>query len=186
MPHSMSSLRRSLLAALAVLAATAGTVAPRAARAAGAAVPIGEVLPDVVMRGLNGPDRRLSTYRGRPLLINVWASWCGPCRQETASLERLAWQASPVPFTVVGISTDDYRDKALRWLAASNATINHYIDRQLELETMLGASQLPLTVIVDANGRVLTRVYGAREWDSPDAKALIQRTLTGTRPSGTR
>ncbi|MDH4060150.1 MAG: TlpA family protein disulfide reductase, partial [Aquincola sp.] len=144
-----------MLRALAVMAPLAGAMLPRAASAAGTPVPIGEVLPDVVMTGLNGPDRRLSTYRGRPLLINVWASWCGPCRQETASLERLAWQASPVPFTVVGVSTDDYRDRALRWLAASNATINHYIDRRLELETMLGASQLPLTVLVDADGRVL-------------------------------
>jgi thiol-disulfide isomerase/thioredoxin len=133
------------------------------------------------MSGLNGPDRKLSTYRGRPLLISVWASWCGPCRQEAASLERLAWQQSAVPFTVIGISTDDYRDKALRWLASSHATINHYIDRDLQLETVLGATQLPLTVFVDASGRVLGRVYGAREWDGPEAKALIDKTFSKPR-----
>lgn len=129
------------------------------------------------MLGLNGPNRKLSAFRGRPLIINVWASWCAPCRQEMASLERLAWQNHAARFAVIGISTDDYPDKAQRLLKGSNATINHYIDRQLELENMLGATHLPLTVLVDAQGRVVDKVYGAKEWDGPEALRLIDKAF---------
>ncbi len=136
---------------------------------------VGQVLRDATLRGLNGPSRPLSSYRGRPLIINVWASWCAPCRAEMASLERLAWGDLAERLTVIGISTDDYVDRAQAWLRRSNATLNHYIDHQLELEHMLGASQLPLTVLVDAQGRVLAKVTGAREWDGPEARRLIER-----------
>jgi thiol-disulfide isomerase/thioredoxin len=140
-------------------------------------VPIGAPLRDAQMNGLNGPSRRLAEFRGRPLVINVWASWCGPCRAETASLERLAWREDSHAFAIIGISTDDYRDRAQAWLRDSNATISHYLDRELEMETMLGASRLPLTVFVDADGRVLARVYGAREWDSAEAVAFMRKTF---------
>jgi thiol-disulfide isomerase/thioredoxin len=186
MDATMPSLHRSLLGALAVLAVLASAAMSYPARAAGATVPVGGVLPDVVMTGLNGPDRSLSAYRGRPLLINVWASWCAPCREEAPSLERLAWQPSAVPFTVIGISTDDYRQRALRWLSASNATINHYIDHDLQLETLLGASQLPLTVFVDADGRVLARVYGAKQWDGAEARALVDKIFSKPRQASAR
>ena len=141
------------------------------------AVPLGQPLREALMRGLNGPDRKLSAYRGRPLLINVWASWCGPCRAEMASLERLAWQEMAVPFAIIGISTDDYPDRAMKLLKGTNATISHYIDRELELESMLGATHLPLTVLVDAKGRVVRKVVGAKAWDSAEAKALIREAF---------
>jgi thiol-disulfide isomerase/thioredoxin len=126
------------------------------------------------MRGLNGPDRKLSAYRGRPLVINVWASWCGPCREEMASLERLAWREEAAAFTVIGISTDDDAAAARGFLKRSNATFNHYIDHDLELESLLGANRLPLTLLIDAQGRLLRRVYGAQHWDGPEALRLIR------------
>jgi len=140
-------------------------------------VQVGGTLPEATMRGLNGRSRKLSEYLGKPLLINVWASWCGPCRAEMASLERLAWMDQAASFNIIGISTDDYPDKAKDALKASNATITHFIDSNLQLENMLGASRLPLTVLVDADGRVLKKIYGARAWDAPQALRLIADTF---------
>lgn len=140
---------------------------------------VGMRLPDTPMQGLNGPRRSLRSYVGRPLLINVWASWCTPCRAEMASLERLTWLQREA-FTVIGISTDDYEHRAQAFLKASNATISHFLDQQLQLETLLGASRLPLTVLVSAEGTVLRRVYGAREWDSPQAIALLTAAFAAT------
>jgi thiol-disulfide isomerase/thioredoxin len=142
-------------------------------------VAVGQVLPDVVMAGLNGPHRSLSSYRGRPLIINVWASWCGPCRQEAASLERLAWSEAGRRYTVIGISTDDDKNAALRWLQHSKATISHYIDSgpRWTLEHMLGASTIPITVLVDAEGRVVARFRGARDWHSAESVKLIERAF---------
>lgn len=159
----------------------AGAATPGGAPGAGppkpGPVPIGQPLREATMRGLNGPSRTLSSYRGRPLIINVWASWCAPCRSEMASLERLAWGDLADHFALIGISTDDYIDRARLLLQRTNATINHYIDHALELETMLGATHLPLTVLVGADGRVLQRVSGAREWDGAQARKLIEQTF---------
>src|ERR1700731_2810258 len=136
-------------------------------------VPTGGTLRDATLQGLNGPSRKLSAFRGRPLIINVWASWCGPCKQEMASLERLAWRGASRYFTIIGISTDDDPGRAKDLLKRTNATISHFIDTGLRMENMLGASRLPLTVLIDADGRVLEKVYGARQWDGPDALRLI-------------
>jgi thiol-disulfide isomerase/thioredoxin len=163
-----------LVVSISVLGLPAATAAPPEE------VAIGQPLRDAMMRGLNSPARALKEFRGRPLLINVWASWCGPCRAEMASLERLAWLDDTRYFTIIGISTDDYVDKAQTALAESNATITHFIDQDLVLEKMLGASTLPLTVLVDADGRVLGKVHGAREWDSRDARDYIHRTFAHT------
>jgi thiol-disulfide isomerase/thioredoxin len=169
------------IAAGACAIALLGTPAVTSAQAQTPVVAVGNALPDVVMTGLNGPHKRLSSYRGRPLIINVWASWCSPCRKEAASLERLAWSTAGSRYTVIGISTDDDRNSALRWLKQSNATISHYIDLgpRWTLEHMLGASSIPVTVLVDPGGRVVARFRGARDWASPESIQLIERSFAG-------
>ncbi len=146
-------------------------------------VAIGQALPDVTMGGLNGPSRSLKAWNGRRLIINVWASWCGPCRAEAASLERFAWSGAGSKYTVIGISTDDDRKAAEHWLRQSNATLTHYIDQDLVLEQLLGASSIPLTVLVDERGRVVSRVRGAREWDTAESIQLIEREFKNSKAS---
>lgn len=140
-------------------------------------VEIGGTLREATMQGLAGPSRKLSEFRGKPLLINVWASWCGPCRSEMGSLERLFWRYEGKNFAMIGISTDDYPDKARAFLQLYPTSFAHFIDQRLLLENMLGANRLPLTVAVDAGGRVVGKYYGARDWDSPETRALIGKAL---------
>lgn len=161
------------LAAAAVLAA----LLPAAAAAPPGEVPVGGTLRDVPLYGLTLDFRRLSDFRGKPLVINVWASWCGPCRAEMGSLDRLARRHNGRQFHVIGISTDDHADRAQAFVVGTGVSFDNYIDRDLVLEGMLGASRIPLTVLVDARGKVLRKVYGAREWDAPENKALIAGTL---------
>jgi len=168
-------------------AAAAGTcglmllASPATAVASDASAPVavGRLLPDVLMSGLNGPPRSLSSYRGRRLIINVWASWCGPCRDEAASLERLASGDFGSRYVIIGISTDDDRQAALKWLKYSNAKVSHYIDYRLTMEHILGATTIPLTVLVDAGGRVVARFHGARQWDSVESILAIERAFAG-------
>ena len=143
-------------------------------------VEIGTALRDAPMQGLSGPSRLLSDYRGKPLIINVWASWCEPCRNEMASLDRLARRYGGRQFNVIGISTDDYRDLAAAFLRRAKSSFEHFIDHQLVLENMLGADKLPLTLLVDAQGRVRGKYYGAKDWDSPAAREVIAKTLSLT------
>ena len=140
-------------------------------------VDIGGVLREARMQGLSGSTKKLSDFRGKPLVINVWASWCGPCRQEMGSLERLARKYGGKQFNVIGVSTDDYEDRARGFLKAYKITFSNFIDHELFLENMLGADRLPLTLLVDSNGMVLDKHYGAKEWDSPEALALISKTF---------
>lgn len=136
-------------------------------------VGVGGFLREAQLRALTGPDRALSSYRGKPMIINVWASWCAPCRLEMGSLDRLARRYRK-QFTVIGISTDDYPDRAQAFLKQANTSFSHYIDSKLFLENMLGANRIPLTILVDRDGRVLGKYYGAKEWDSPQAINLIE------------
>ena len=140
-------------------------------------VEVGGALRAAQMQGLGGPAKKLADFRGKPLLINVWASWCGPCRQEMGSIERLYQRYGGKQFNVIGISTDDYQDRALDFLKKTNISFSNFIDSKLLLENMLGADRLPLTLLVDGEGKVLAKFYGAKEWDSPEAIQAIAKAF---------
>jgi len=136
-------------------------------------VEIGSYLREATLRGLNTETKNLSNFRGKPLIINVWASWCGPCRAEMGSMQRLASRFNGNEFNIIGISTDDYRDAALGFIKNTRINFENFIDSRLELEHMLGANTIPLTLLVGADGRVLHKVRGAYEWDNPQTVKAI-------------
>lgn len=141
------------------------------------AVEAGGLLREAPLYGFHGDYRTLSELRGKPLIINVWASWCSPCRREMGSLERLARRYNGRQFNVIGVSTDDDPNLAADFLRRAGVTFDNYHDRRLLLESMLGADTIPLTVLVDAQGRVLKKIRGAKQWDGPAALELIGRAF---------
>jgi thiol-disulfide isomerase/thioredoxin len=143
----------------------------------------GENLPNVFLHGLSGVSREMADFAGRPLIINVWASWCSPCRAEMASLERLAWMDDLEDVVIIGISTDDSRQRAEDYLSSISSTIPHFIDEGLRLEKMLGATRIPLTVLVNKQGRIVKKVYGARAWDEPALVQMIQTLFAQAKTS---
>ena len=168
----------SVLARAACALLLSGTVAaPLALAATPGEVPVGAVLRDASMQGLSGATQQLSAFKGKPLLINVWASWCGPCLEEIASIEHLSQRYGGKQFNVIGISTDDYWTNAKGFLQKTRISFPNFIDNRLALENMLGANRLPLTILVDAQGRVLSKVYGAQAWDSPESLAMISKAF---------
>jgi thiol-disulfide isomerase/thioredoxin len=140
-------------------------------------VPVGGTLRNAKLYGLTGDFRWLDEFRGKPLIINVWASWCGPCRAEMGSLERLSQRYGGKYFNIIGVSTDDDADAAYAFIIQSGTTFDNYLDHQLTLEYMLGAETIPLTLLIDAQGRVLKKVHGSQEWDSPEAVRMIGETF---------
>jgi thiol-disulfide isomerase/thioredoxin len=136
-------------------------------------VEVGGTLRDAPLYGFAGDFRKLSELRGKPLIINVWASWCAPCRAEMGSLERLARRYGGKQFNIIGISTDDDANAAYTFIMRSGITFDNYLDNKLMLENMLGANTIPLTLLIDAQGRVLKKVRGARPWDSPEFIEMI-------------
>lgn len=140
-------------------------------------VEVGGLLREAPLYGFAGDFRKLSELRGKPLLINVWASWCGPCRAEMGSLERLSRRYGGKQFNIIGISTDDDADAAMAFIMKAQITFDNYLDTKLLLENMLGANSIPLTILVDAQGRVVQKIHGSREWDSPQSLELIGKAL---------
>lgn len=140
-------------------------------------VEVGDYLREATLRGFSGNTKKFSDFKGKPLIINVWASWCGPCRDEMGSLNRLARRYGGKQFNVIGISTDDDGRAAAAFIKKSRVTFENFLDSKLLLENMLGANTIPLTVLVDANGRVLKKVRGAYEWDSPEIIEAIGKVF---------
>ncbi len=171
--HSVVNVRQVCFALLFGAATAMGAIAKTPGE-----VPIGQTLREAPMQGLSGATQKLSEFRGKPLIINVWASWCGPCLQEMASLERLQQTYGGKQFNIIGISTDDYWTNAKGFLQKTRISFPNFIDsKPFPLEAMLGADRLPLTLLVDAKGKVLAKVYGAQDWHSPQALAMISKTL---------
>ncbi len=142
----------------------------------------GKVLREVPMnqitaQGITGKTSLFSAYRGKPLMINVWASWCGPCRDEMASLANLSKQYGGKQFNVIGISTDDDASAAASAIKSGKLTFTNFIDHDLILENMLGADTIPLTILVDADGRVVKKIRGSQAWDDANAIKLIEDTF---------
>lgn len=137
----------------------------------------GATLPPAVLRALSGKAATFSDYRGKPLIVNVWASWCGPCRSEMSSLENVSRRFGGKQLNVIGISTDDDAYAAAAYVKEAKLSFNNYIDNNVILENMLGANTIPLTVLVDARGRVLLKIHGSQTWDSPEALMLIAKTF---------
>jgi thiol-disulfide isomerase/thioredoxin/uncharacterized membrane protein len=116
----------------------------------------------------NGSKATLADFRGKPVLVNLWATWCAPCVAEMPALDRLA-KAKAGEMTVVGISQDlQGWEKVKPFLA--KAKLQHMtilLDDEGALATTLGAPGLPFTVLYDADGKEIWRVNGPREWDQP-------------------
>jgi len=134
----------------------------------------GAVLREATLYGFGGDVRRLSEFRGKPLIINVWASWCPPCRAEMGSFERLYKRFGESQFSLIGISTDDDSSAAFNFLIKEGLTFANYADYKLTMENMLGADTIPLTLLIDANGKILKKIRGFHQWDSVETIRMLE------------
>lgn len=123
--------------------------------------------------------KTVGAFEGKVLLLNLWATWCGPCREEMPSLDRLQKDLGSDKFEVVAVSVDkngfDTAKKFLDGLGVKS--LNYYSDPSGRATTQLKALGMPATLLVDKNGHEIGRLMGPAEWDSPDAKRLIEAAL---------
>lgn len=128
-----------------------------------------------------GAERSLEDWRGKVLLVNLWATWCAPCRHEMPALDRLEKALGGPDFEVLAISLDRGGLDLPRDFYAEIG-IEHldlYNDATARAGVTLGAFGMPTTVLIDRDGRLVGRLVGPAEWDAPEALALIAAAIEG-------
>lgn len=126
-----------------------------------------------------GKALSLADFKGKVVLLNLWATWCAPCRKEMPAFDRLQSHFKDRPFEIVALSVDRGGAAASRkFLDSVNVpNLKLYVDPTARQHTALRAVGLPTTILFDGQGRELGRLAGAAEWDSEDAKRLIDAAL---------
>jgi len=136
-------------------------------------------LPDLSFEDADGRPRKLSDWRGRTVLVNLWATWCVPCRKEMPALDRLQAKLGGKDFEVVAINIDT-RDpeKPRNFLKDAGLTrLSYFSDNKAkvfqDLKAIGRALGMPTSMLVDAQGCEIATIAGPAEWDSEDAVKLI-------------
>jgi thiol-disulfide isomerase/thioredoxin len=138
-----------------------------------------EELPTAPFVDAEGRERTLADWKGKVVLLNLWATWCAPCRKEMPALDRLQATLGSEQFEVVAVSVDRTGvEGARKFLDEINVRrLAVLADPSARMATTLKAIGLPATLLIDADGREIGRMVGPAEWDSPEAKALIRAAL---------
>src|SRR6201993_2360041 len=146
-------------------------------------------LPDLAFEDADGKPKKLSDWRGKTVLVNLWATWCVPCRKEMPALESLQTKLQGPNFEVVAINIDT-RDpeKSKKFLADANLTrLGFFNDQKAkvfqDLKGIGRALGMPTSVLVDGQGCEIATIAGPAEWDSEDALKLIE-AATGSPAAG--
>jgi peroxiredoxin len=118
------------------------------------AVSLQESAPDFTLKSLDGGNLRLDEYRGQVVLINFWASWCGPCRQEMPLLDRLHQRYEDTGFAVLGVNVEGEVAPAREIVDKTNVSFPVLIDKGQLVSELYKLEAMPSTVVVDRDGRI--------------------------------
>jgi thiol-disulfide isomerase/thioredoxin len=136
--------------------------------------------PAITLTDTAGNPFDLSDFRGKLVLVNLWATWCRPCLREMPSLERLQSRLGD-RIAVVAVSEDRGGGKAVETFIAKLGlkSVKTYLDPKSEVGRAFDVRGLPTSFLIDREGRVLGRVEGAAEWDSPRILGVLEPLLSG-------
>jgi thiol-disulfide isomerase/thioredoxin len=136
-------------------------------------------LPEFTFADADGKPKSLADFRGKIVLLNIWATWCVPCREEMPALDALETKLGGKDFAVLAVNIDKGgADKAAAFLKETGAThLALYTDPSGKLFSTLKAVGMPTTLIIDRNGKEIARLVGPADWASPEAIAVIEAAI---------
>lgn len=138
-----------------------------------------EPLPPLTFEDGEGRQRSLADFKGKVLLLNLWATWCAPCRKEMPALDRLQALLGGQGFEVLALSVDRQGAPATRKFLSDIKVekLGIYVESTAKSLATLKVTGLPTTILIDREGREIGRLAGPAEWDSEDAIRLIKAAL---------
>ncbi len=136
-----------------------------------------QAAPDFTLKSLGGENVRLSELRGQVVMINFWASWCGPCRQEMPLLEALYQRYNPLGFELLGVNVEQDVDDAKRWLADTSVSFPVLLDPTNQLTKMYQVKAMPSTILVDRDGNVRHLHKGYKPGDENTYQDLVRSLI---------
>jgi thiol-disulfide isomerase/thioredoxin len=135
--------------------------------------------PSLTYADDQGIEVSLADYRGKVILLNLWATWCGPCVEEMPALNRLQQEYGGEQFDVVTISFDRTYEPIVEFFEREGIdSLPTLRDASFTSHNLVGARGLPMSILYDGYGREIGRVPAPADWDSPDAHALIEAAIT--------
>ena len=139
-----------------------------------AAAPAPQPAPDFSLPARDGGDLRLSSLKGQVVMINFWATWCGPCRQEMPLLEQIQAKYEPLGFTLLGVNVEPDSAAATAWLKGVPVSFPILFDTQNAVAERFGVMGMPSSVFVDREGRVRHVHRGYKPGDEAQYADLIR------------
>ncbi len=136
-------------------------------------------LPDIEFKDREGEAVRLSNFKGKVVLLNVWATWCPPCRREMPTLDKLQGLLGGKEFEVIALSIDRAGVHAVEafFMETGITHLRLYIDQSMSAMRKLAVVGLPTTLLIDREGREVWRYAGAAEWDSDEWMGEIRKRI---------
>ena len=144
-------------------------------------VAVGAMMPAYHAQFLDGKEFDLSAQKGSVVLVNVWATWCGPCRFEIPELEKMHKDFGARGFKVIGISVDDTgADSVKEFVTEKKMTYPIVIDAEGKIANLMQTSILPTTVLIDKSGKVVWKQYGAISSGDMSLLKALEAALAST------
>ncbi|MBT5472628.1 MAG: TlpA family protein disulfide reductase [Nitrospina sp.] len=145
---------------------------------ASAQVEEGVDAPNFTLKNLEGKEVSLSDFRGKHVLVNFWATWCGPCKIEMPSLEALYQRFKNKNFVMLAISNDMFGATIVKpFVKANKISFPVLLDQRLKASNAFGVVSLPATFMIDPKGKILGALYGAEDWATPSNILYFENLL---------
>jgi thiol-disulfide isomerase/thioredoxin len=137
----------------------------------------GIVTPTIDLKDVDGKPHRLADYRGKVVLVNFWATWCAPCREEMPSIEKLRAALDGRPFAVLAVNVGDGAPAIRRFRDAVPVGFPLLLDADMKTSRAWGARVLPATFLVSPSGVARYQYFGELDWSKPEVRAEIEKLM---------
>jgi thiol-disulfide isomerase/thioredoxin len=140
-------------------------------------LPAGSMAVPFELTTLDGKVVKSSELAGKVVLVNFWATWCGPCKEEMPSLARLQKQLDPAEFTLLTVTTDLQRQGITHFLSQLGVSLPVLFDEDQDVSRSFMVRGLPTTIVIARDGTLVGRAVGPRAWDSLEAVAVMRQVM---------